>query len=175
MTEISRQYAEALFMLASEEQAAPETAQMLEQISDIFRNYPEYMDFLSAPSISKKERTSALDEAFSGSAPENIISFLKLLCERGHIGSFFECVAEFRKLCNEAANIKTAAVISAAPLTEKEKIALKAKLETLCRCTVMLSCSVDSSLIGGFTVELDGHIIDGSLKRKLLEIKEVIH
>ena len=38
-----------------------------------------------------------------------------------------------------------------------------------------LEYSVDETLLGGLIVELDGKIMDGSVKNRLREIKEVIN
>ena len=39
----------------------------------------------------------------------------------------------------------------------------------------MLQCVVDPDLIGGIRVEVDGRVIDGSIRNKLDEIKEVMN
>ena len=40
--------------------------------------------------------------------------------------------------------------------------------------TVVLDCAVDDTLLGGITVELDGKVLDGSLRHRLHEVKEVM-
>ena len=40
---------------------------------------------------------------------------------------------------------------------------------------VTLQCSVDPALIGGVRVEVDGKVIDGSIRNKLEQIKEVMN
>jgi len=175
MTEISKQYAEALFMLAAEEAEEQEISEALHVISQIFAENPEYIDFLSTPSIPKSERIYAIEAAFSGKAPQNAVNFLELLCERGHIRCFFECAEEFDNIYNASRRIKSAKVTSAVSLTDDEKASLRAKLEALYKCTVDICYSEDRTLIGGLVIEIDGHTIDGSLKQRLHEIKEVIY
>ena len=63
---------------------------------------------------------------------------------------------------------------SAVELTEAEKAALTEKLGKKLGRTIHLECSVDPSLLGGLVVNVDGKVIDGSLKHKLQEIKEVM-
>ena len=70
--------------------------------------------------------------------------------------------------------IVTANVVSAVPLKKAEKEQLKIKLEKLTNKTVLLNCYVNRSILGGMIVHVDGKVFDGSLRRRLHDIKEVI-
>lgn len=170
----SKEYGEALFALAAECNACDEYNEALDTVTDVFKENPEYADFLASPAIPKAERLDALNTAFSGHVPEHIVSFLSILCERGRIREFRECVKEYKALFDASKNISLAKVVSAAPLTESQKEKLQIKLEKLSGHTVVLDCSVDKSLLGGLIIETDGKTIDGTLKRRLYEVKEVI-
>ncbi len=171
---MNKAYGSALFALAKECDATAEYKAALDTVSEAFRENPLYLDFLASPGISKKERIEAIDQAFADALPEYVVSFLKLLCEKGHIRSFYSCVTEYKALLDASEKIITAKVTSAIPLTVKEKTALKEKLERISEHTVILDCSADKSLLGGMIVEVDGKIIDGSLRRRLREVKDVI-
>lgn len=174
MTDMSNEYGTALFMLANENSAEQEYAGALEKVSKVFNENPEYIDFLASPSIPLKERTDAIEQAFTGAVPEYIINFLQILCEKGHIKSFESCVTEYNKLLDALQNIVTAHVSSAVELTESEKESLRLKLEKIRGASVVLECCVDKSLIGGIIVEIEGKVIDGSLRRRLHEVKDVM-
>ena len=173
MTEISNEYATALFFLALENGAEKEYCGCLETISALFSAEPDYPEFLSCPSIPINERTEAVDKAFS-SMPEHIVSFLKILCEKGRIGSFWECVEIYKRLLSEHQKRVTAIVTSAIELTDEQKSALSEKLSEKEGCTVTLDCRVDPSIIGGLIIEIGGKLVDGSIRNKLSEVKDVI-
>lgn len=173
MTEISNEYATALFMLALECNAEKDYCGELESISEIFKAEPDYMELLRCPSIPINERTDAIDKAF-GTMPEHIISFLKILCENARISLFEECVEIYKNLLSEHEKRSVANVTSAVPLTEEEKTALADKLGKKEGCTVTLNCSIDPSIIGGLIIEIGGKVIDGSVRTKLLDVKDVI-
>lgn len=175
MTKTSNEYAQALFVLAQEEGRLKEITDSLDLVSDVFKENPDYLDFLSSPNIAKSERIKAIEDAFSGKVDNYVLYFLSLYCEKGHIRSFDECVAEFKALCDIANKVSVAEVVSAVELTENEKSALKNKLESVCGNSVTLVCSVDSELIGGITVSVDGKIMDGSIRRKLRELKGAMY
>ena len=64
MTEMSKEYGEALFALAKECDAVDEYKEALDTVSSVLRENPEYIDFLDSPSIAKNERTNAVLSAF---------------------------------------------------------------------------------------------------------------
>ena len=51
---------------------------------------------------------------------------------------------------------------------------IKEKLEKSENCDVEMNCTVDKSLIGGVTVEIDGKVLDGSVRSRLSDVKEVM-
>lgn len=171
---ISKEYAAALFSLACENQAEQSYADALDMIAAVFAETPEYTEFLASPGIPKEERTAALDEAFSAAVPEQVLSFLKVLCERGNIRSLNDCVKEYHKLLDTQKQFSRAKIISAVPLTDAQKKRLIQKLERKSGHTVLPEYIVDPALLGGMVVEMDGRVIDGSLQYKLQQVKEVI-
>lgn len=174
MPDMHNEYAAALFSLAMETGSESAYARALEDVQAVFHAEPDYVAFLASPAIAKAERTQALEQAFASVLPEHVLSFLQLLCERGHIGGLDGCVAEYRKLLDEHLRMSTAKVTSYLPLTEEEKQRLKEKLEKSSGHTVILECGTDEGLLGGMVVEMDGKIMDGSLRRRLQDIKDVI-
>ncbi len=174
MGQIEKEYAAALFMLAAESGCEREISESLAQVSSVFSENPEYTEFLSSPSVPGKERVHSLEQALGAYVPEYVLSFLSLLCERRRIGGFEGCREEYDKLLREAEKRSTAFVTSAAELTEVQKADLKDRLEKLSGQSVDMEFSVDTELIGGIVVKLDDKLFDGSLKKRLQEIKETI-
>lgn len=174
MARISKEYAEALFALACEEGREAEFLTALERIEKILEEQPDYAALLSSPSIPLNERLEAVEAALADGFPKYVISWVQLLCEKGRIGCFSECVKEYRALLAAKNAVVTAKVTSAVPLTEGEAEALKQKLEKISGQTVLLDCTVDPALLGGVVVEMNGRVMDGSLRHRLRAVKEVM-
>lgn len=174
MAQISKEYAEALFALACEEQREPEFLEALEKIGAILEEEPEFFALLSSPGIPQKDRLSVAEKALEGSVPEYVLSWVLLLCEKNRIGNFSECVKEYRALLRAKQSVTTARVTSAVALTDNEADALKQKLEKISGNTVLLDCTLDPSLLGGLVVEINGRVMDGSLRHRLRTVKEVM-
>ena len=174
MMHADREYAEALFMLAAEENAVQEYLQALELIKQLIAENPDYTEFLASPAIPLEERLQALDEAFESSVPENVLSFLKLMCENSRIKSLGGSIEEFLLLAMQYSNRTAATVYSAVELNEKQKQGICAKLEGMSGKTVDPVFVIDETLIGGIKIEIDGKTYDGSIRHRLDEVKEVI-
>lgn len=174
MTELSKEYAAALFALALEGKAEDAIMQSLDRVKAAFDETPEYVELLASPGIASGERLAAIEGAFGGLLHEHVVSFIGLLCEKGRIRLFADCVEAYRQLLHMKQSVSTAHVRSAVRLTEAERGALTRKLEQISGNTVTLICSEDPSLIGGVIVEMNGTVMDGSLRHRLREVKEVM-
>ena len=174
MTATGNNYAEALFMLAHEENKIDDFYESLKTVKGIFDKSPDYLQFLSTPSIPKSERTDALLQAFDGKINEQVLSFLQLLCEHGKAESFNECVTEYERLREWASGTTEAVVRTAVELSDSQKQGIIASLQKRTGKSVVLKTVIDKSLLGGIAVEIDGEILDGSLKLNLKRAREVM-
>ena len=173
MTQTNNDYAKALIDLAVEEKALDEYWASLFEIKNLVENFPEYLELLACPALTLSERLACIDEAF-GALPEKVVSFLKLLCENGVIKTLCECIDDFELLKTQMQNTAVATVYFADVLSDEQMSALKSKLEAKYKKDIVLECVQDKSLIGGIKVEIEGEILDSSVKKHLSQVKEVI-
>ncbi len=174
MTCVDREYAEALFSLALEEGKTEEYLRALREISELVSAEPLYLKFLSSPAIGLAERRAAIDEAFGSAYEEYLVSFLKLLCENGRIESLASCVSEFEAILRQVSGRAIANVSSATELDEEQKRALIEKMESVTGKKLDPVYSVCPELIAGVCVEIEGKNYDGTLLRKLRDVKDVM-
>ncbi len=174
MTKTSKEYAEALFALALENNSADEFAAGFQQAVAVLNQNPEYMDLLACYAIPAAERSAALDEVFADTLPEYVLSTLQLLCEHGRIRSVFECQKTFEDLYFEYRRIAAVKVTSVVELTPEQKTRLEAKLRVMCKREIGVAYALDPAILGGIVVEVDGKILDSSVKHRLRDVKDVI-
>ena len=175
MTTTSREYAEALFELAVQANVTQETSEGVETVISALMQMPEYRALLASPAISKEERLAALDTAFRGKIPDILLAILRMMVSRGHVSALSGMARDYEELARGYRGESMAVVTSAVPLKEAETVALREKLEKKLARKITLQCQVNPDLIGGIRVEVDGRVIDGSIRNKLDEIKEVMN
>ena len=174
MTNTSREYAEALFQLALEAGRTDAFADGLDTVEQALKENPGFIKLLASPAIPREERMETLNRAFQERIPFEELILLRLMVSRGHARNLIEMIDSWRILERESRGESEARVISAVELTEAEKAALKEKLKKRFGWVMKLNCEVDPSLLGGVRVETEGRVLDGSLRARLQEIKEVM-
>jgi len=175
MKDLGHEYGTALFMLAIENGEMQAYKDALALVAEILEAEKVYYDFLQNPAIAAKERSACIASAFGKALPREVLSFLQLLCEKGRMSCFFEAVKTYFALYDAACRVANVTVTSATSLTDEEKKKLENKLKTVSGQTVAATYAVDPALLGGIIIEMDGKIIDGSLRRRLSELKGVIN
>ncbi len=173
MNAVYTDYADALFALARE--TGQDLSDDLLTVQQVFRDNPAYTELLSSPGIPLAERTAAIRQAIGEVVSPTVCSFVQLLCEHGHVKALSACIDDYMEQYRAARHLSVAEVVSAVPLTEEEQAALTRKLTAMSGRTVTLQCTVDPSLLGGVVVRMDGKVLDGSVKRRLRDMKEVIN
>lgn len=174
MTQTEREYAVALFTLAVEENSVEEYDSALSLVGSVIAENPEYIDLLASPAIVLEERIQAIDEAFGAHIPENVASFLKILCENSNIRNFEACAEEYRKLAMSFSKTAVAEISSAVALSDEQKKGICLKLEKLTGKSIDATYIIDESLIGGVKIEVEGKTFDGTVKHRLSQLKDVI-
>lgn len=160
------EYAEALFLLTEEDGTTEAALADVRMIKELLSENPDYKNLLDTPALSKSEKLSLIDEAFSA-VHEHVKNFLKILCEKHGVYSFGKIADALAALYDEARGIERVEAVSAVAMTEAQLDALKKKLEGTTGKTVIINNTQDASIIGGVKLRYCGKQIDGSLKRRL--------
>lgn len=170
----SSEYAMALFSLAEESREEKVYLDALEMLNAEISAQPDYLDYLSCPTVPKSERVAAVESAFGENVPPYVLSFLQILTEKNEAILLPACVVCYRELYNQKMGILPARVLSARALTESEKSSLRRALERKTKKQVVLTCECDPTLLGGLVVEIDGKRLDSSLRHRLNIVKGVM-
>ncbi len=174
MKETNKEYAKALFLIASERDSVKEYSDCLLAIEKLTEENPDYLQILGSPAIPLSERLLLIEQSFSASFPEEMVSFVKILCENGRILGLGECIREFYDLVKIMENRAKATVYYASPLSEEQKQKLLQKLSKISGKVVDAEYVKDETLIGGIKVQLGDKLFDGSLSGRINKVKGVI-
>lgn len=174
MTETYKEYASALFEIAQEENIVENVSEALTVILNEFAAAPEYVQLLSSPNIPINNRITLIQSAFCGHVPDRVLHFLTVLCKNGRIKELPQCIETYRTLNNEYSNVSEMHVISAVELTDEEKNVLTEKMKNEYARSLDVTYEINSEILGGLIIRIDGKIIDGSLRHKLKDVKEAL-
>lgn len=175
MTNSSKEYAIALFELAVEAGETEETAEGLALVVDAMKQEPRFRELLCSPAIPREQRLDALDKAFADRIPKTLRAVLRMMVTRGQMKALEAMARDYDDLSLDYRGESVANVTTAVPLDEKEAEALRVKLEKRFNRKIRLACTVDPALIGGVRVEVDGRMIDGTIRNKLEQMREVMY
>ena len=174
MTGVANNYGGALYELARDEGLSQQILEEISTLSESFRCEPGFIQLLSTPSIPKAERCQIIDDCFRGKLHPYVLNFLKILTERGYVRDFTECCQVFRKQYNEDYGILPVTAVTATALDEALQRKLAAKLSEVTGKTIDLSCRVDPQTLGGVRLDFDGKQIDGTVRRRLDDIRSIL-
>lgn len=173
MNDVGMEYGIALFEIANDKNIVDEIYNDLCTVDDMFCENTDYPKLLSSPAISLSERFSCIDEAFSYLNPSTI-SLLKTLCKNNDIKQFSDLKYHFDNLYNGLTNLKKATVTTSVSLNEEEKEKIKNVLIKKYNSNIIIDYKIDENIMGGIIINVDDDTYDGSIKRKLSDIKKVI-
>lgn len=167
MTQIANTYAQALYLLAKDEQQEDMLLQQMKTLEASFAQEPGFLRLLAAHNLSKEQRCNILDESFRGKVAPYLLNFLKILTERGYIRQFPQCCRAYETHYNEDHGILPVKVSTAVALTQEQEKRLTEKLEALTGKRITLENRVDPQVLGGVRLDYDGKRMDTTVKSRL--------
>lgn len=174
MSAVAKRYAQALYEVASEQQAIDKTEAELVQITDVINQSEELNMLLTHPKVTAQEKKEIINELFGGKASETTLNFLNLLFERGREEELHNIAKHFTDLSNEARGYAEATVITAKPLTEDELQKVAEQFGQKVNKKLRVTTKVDPSIVGGIIVRIGDRLYDGSIKGKLARFTQQI-
>ena len=166
-------YAQALFQLASEQNATTQVAADLASFAALIAESADLARLVRSPAFSAEEQVKALTALLARAGISGIAAnFIKLVATKRRLFALGDMIVGFGQLHDAARGVTRAEVTVAEPLADQHLEALKAALAQVSGGrTVDVSLKVDPSIIGGLVVKLGSRMVDGSLKTKLNSIR----
>lgn len=171
---VAQTYALSLFEVAQEEKKEELLLSQLEDVCALAQEYPQLLQLLSSPMVSKKERVKLIDEDFSGRIDLYLLNFLKVLAEGGRITHLPEIEKEYRELYYLQENIQEVIALTAVPMSQEMQEKLAAKLEKSTGKKILLKNQIDKSLIGGVVLKIGNRQMEDSVKSRLEAVRRQI-
>jgi len=164
-------YAAALLALASEAGVIDRVGAELGSLSSAIAADGKLAAALASPQVTRRQKRELVLAAL-GARPHDLVRRAALLLvDKGRAGLLAQFGPVFEQQAREAEGLSVAKVYSAAPLEPGLRDALARRLATLSGRKIILEERVDAELLGGLRVVIGSQMIDGSLRRRLDELR----
>ena len=169
---IPRRYAKALYKFAVENGDSQEIYELLKTLNFRHTAIDELKRAVLNPEISDEDKGAYMLKLVGGKPGSSLDKFL-LLCVRNNRAEYLQKISlAYVDLYREAHEIAHVVVTTAVPMPETEMNAIidivKKRLGAM---TLEIEKKIDPELIGGFTVTINGLVLDASVKRELNELQ----
>ena len=170
---MARRYAKALVGVAAASNELEAVRQELSSFADLWREHRELRQFLTNPSVLRRDKRRILDEVLSRLALQPLTrSFLGILLEAGRLPALESALRAYEALVDERLGRVRAMVTTVGPLEAEAQERLRQRLEQVTGKTVYLEIRQDPKILGGLVTQLGSLVYDGSLRTRLARLRQ---
>ncbi len=167
---IVKRYAEGFVRFAQPACTIEKIVQEAQDFRGLLRNNSELYDILITPAVDEAEKLKTIETVLVGYSQE-FRQFLRLLLEHGRFAKIHD-IAEYIRLTYAHPDEVEALLRTTYPLDLDLLKLVKEKLEKKLKKKFNLYLELDPDLLGGVQLIVGNTIIDGSVKKRLLELKQ---
>jgi len=164
---IGSRYAEALFEASKDIDKIEEVYEELKLLREVFNKEVSLLQILGHPKISKNEKKELINNIFEKNLSQEVLNFLYILIDKKREGNILEIIDVYEDMYYNYKGILRVVAVTAVPMKEASKEKLKETLNEKLKKEILISNKVDESIIGGVRLEIEGKLIDGTIKGKL--------
>lgn len=147
------------------------TIEELKNLKAVIRDNSEFKEFLFNPEIAYHAKSRIIEEALAKYFLKETRDFLKLLIEKGRI-EYLPEICDYVRTTYSHGRAVEALLTSSYPLDLELLRQVKTKLEEKLKVKLNLYLNLNPDLLGGIRVRVGNIIIDGSVRRRLEELKK---
>lgn len=166
-TVVARNYAEALLVVAQQENAVERFGALLDAVAGVFATNPAVRGVLMSPRVRKEAKKDLLAKGLHGLASEGFVRFLQAVVQRGRQGLFGEMSAAYQEQADRHFNRVHASVTTAREADPQFRQAIAERLTKAIGKTVLANFRTDRAIVGGVVVRVGDRVLDGSIRRRL--------
>ena len=172
--DVIRGYAEALFRIVQAEGELDRVEDELFRFGKLLDSEHELKQVLSDQNIDRAQRTKVLDELLADKVSAHTLSLLVFVVEQGRARQLPQILDQLTELAAEARQSVVAEVRTAVPLDDGQRKQMAEALSQATGKKVEVKTLVDPTLIGGVVAKVGDTVIDGSVRRRLEQLKQQV-
>jgi len=169
---VAGRYAKSIFELAAEKKSLAPVAEDMQIIASTIAENADLKSMLNNPLIPKSKKVDVLNKIFS-STNELTQNLMRVMSSKNREGMLQDVATTFLSLKNKSEGITEVSVITAKEIKAADLSGIEAFVKSNTNAKkVLITNSVDESLIGGFKVSFDGKLYDSTVSTHLNNLKK---
>lgn len=132
---------------------------------------PALRRFLESSHIPQEEKFKLVKKVLSPLLTKTSLNFLLLLGRKFRLLYLPEIIEEYQRLHDADLAIQRTDVITVSPLDDALLERLHQRIERIMKKSVKLCCYIDPRILGGIIIRTPNLIIDGSVRKQLVDIR----
>ena len=169
---IARNYAEALFLFGERTDETQRFADLMEALASALATEPRIHAVLASPRVPKRMKQELFRRALDDRAPEGFVRFLAAVVRRNRQGLLPAIAREFLALVDEKLNRVHAGVTLVRETDRQLQEVIRARLSEVIGKEVIPHFRADPAILGGLIVRVEDRIMDGSVRRKMVVLRQ---
>ncbi|GAB2695161.1 ATP synthase F1 subunit delta [Mucilaginibacter koreensis] len=169
---VASRYAKSLIDLSEEQNTLEETKKDMELFVQVVKANSQLQAVLRNPIISHDKKVNILKALFGDKVSKATEAFFAIMVNKSRGDVLYFTAQEFVNQYNIKKHIVKASVVSAAPLSEANRLAIIDEVKQIVGGEIVLQVKVDPALIGGFVLTVGDRQIDTSVSGSLKRLKK---
>lgn len=172
---IARVYAQAFVgAISKTENPAAHVEELESLINDVLAIQPKLVELFRSELISAEQKEVVIEKVFASSASTLLLNFLKVLARHERLSVLRTILKFVKKTYAEQMGLAEVQVRVAKELDAELEQEIVAKLRSTLGKEPVLTITVDPELIGGMILQVGDRVYDGSIHRRLEQIRRSI-
>ena len=170
---IIEKYANSLFEVAASTGSAAKWAAELDSVATAF-NDKGILDFFRSPFNSADNKIATAKSSLEGKVSAEVFNFVATLVQNERMHLIAEINNVFKTKTSQVGGLAEGTLFVVSEPSYEFKTALEEKVSAVLKKKVKLKTEIDSSLISGFKVQVEGWSLDDSAAYHLKKLTENI-
>lgn len=167
----NKKYGMALFQLAIETGKIDILFDETVALIELFKNEADLLKIITHPQVLPEEKITLLSNIFEGNLSDEMLGLFAIVVKKNREDDLNGILLHFLELVNKHNGHTVADVVSAVELSEVQVETIVKQLNKKLNKQVDVRTTVDSTLIAGLKISVDGLVIDGSVQKQIYDMK----
>lgn len=168
---VAKRYADAYIEFAGPRIGRKRCTDDMKDLGALIRETPDLQSFLLAPGIPRNKKAVLLDKVLANILAEETRTFIKFLIVKGRIAALDE-IMKYIRIVYSHGDVVNVVLRTSMPLDLDVVGRIKAQVEVFARKQARLYLELDPGLLGGVQIFVGNTVIDGSVRNRLLQLKQ---